>query len=104
MLFDVDFFKSYNDCYGHQAGDECLIKVVEAAIAIAQRAQEKLKQFHIPHLQSEINTFVTISLGIACQIPGLNSDYTQLVKDADSALYRAKRQGRNRYCLHTLLN
>ena len=135
ILFDVDFFKSYNDCYGHQAGDECLIKVAQAAkksikrpadlvaryggeefaiilsntevqgaIAIAQRAQEKLKQFHIPHLQSEINTFVTISLGIACQIPGLNSDYTQLVKDADSALYRAKRQGRNRYCLHTPLD
>ena len=131
ILFYVDFFKLYNDRYGHQAGDECLIKVAKAAkralkrptdlvaryggeefvvvlpnteidgaVTIAHIIQENLADFKIEHEKSDVNDFVTISLGIACQIPEVNSDYKQMVENADLCLYTAKRQGRNRYSIH----
>ena len=131
ILFDVDFFKKYNDCYGHQDGDQCLIKIAQAAkksiqrsndlvaryggeefvvvlpntdlqgaITIAKRIQENLRELQIPHCQSQVNEIVTISLGVACTIPQINSNHTQLVKEADSALYKAKEKGRNTYCIY----
>ncbi|MEM9002185.1 MAG: diguanylate cyclase [Cyanobacteria bacterium P01_F01_bin.86] len=131
VLFDVDFFKQYNDCYGHQAGDNCLIQVSQAAMqttkrpadlvaryggeefaiilpnthqrgatAIAQRIQSAIQQLQIPHFQSVVGSFVTVSMGLTCRIPIPGSDFTRLVGEADQALYRAKEQGRNRYCIY----
>ncbi|NET37523.1 MAG: diguanylate cyclase [Cyanothece sp. SIO1E1] len=130
ILFDVDFFKRYNDYYGHQAGDDCLIQVsqavkqtikrpadlvaryggeefaivlpntdIQGAIAIAQHIQAAIQSLQISHAQSEVSPFITISLGITCQIPIPGTDFGNLVGEADAALYKAKQQGRNRYCL-----
>ncbi len=70
----------------------------QGAIEIAQHLQRAIQQLKIVHSQSAVNPLLTISLGIACQIPVPGTESEQLLEQADQALYRAKRQGRNRYC------
>ena len=132
ILLDVDFFKRYNDHYGHQAGDDCLVKVsqavkqaikrpadlvaryggeefvvvlpntnIQGAAVVAQRIQDELQRLQIFHVKSEVSPLVTLSLGLACQIPIPGTDSGHLVGNADEALYMAKRQGRNRYCFYS---
>ena len=129
VLCDVDFFKKYNDTYGHQAGDSCLQKVAkvlaksvrnsdlaaryggeefvvvlpntppEIAIVVARRICDRLKSLEIPHLNSEAGDYVTMSCGVA------NSNFEgvnsseELIAKADKALYQAKAQGRDRAVL-----
>lgn len=128
ILCDVDFFKNYNDFYGHQGGDDCLRRVaqvlrqavkrpadlvaryggeefavilpltdVKGAIAIARSIQHEIYCAQIPHADSAISAFLTISLGIASTIPSSTTSPEQLVATADAALYEAKHQGRDRY-------
>ena len=126
ILCDIDFFKRYNDLYGHPAGDECLKKVATAMLKnirrsgdllaryggeefvailpdtdakgsffVAESMRQAILDLALPHEGSEISNFLTLSLGVITCIP--NSAYTQhdLIQNADQALYRAKKQGRN---------
>lgn len=126
LLFDIDYFKQYNDTYGHQAGDECLKAVAEVpkamvqratdfvaryggeefvivlggtrlrdALVFAERMRSGIERLGIPHRNSGSNTVVTISIGVACTAPGIDTA-EQLIQRADEALYQAKGQGRNR--------
>jgi diguanylate cyclase (GGDEF)-like protein/PAS domain S-box-containing protein len=128
ILCDVDYFKRYNDHYGHPVGDDCLIKVTRAmklaiqrptdliaryggeefviilpntsfrdAINFAQDIQAKIHQLGIPHAQSKVSQYVTLSLGVASLIPDTKYTPEDLISVADVALYRAKQQGRNRF-------
>ncbi|MGB3510713.1 MAG: diguanylate cyclase [Microcoleaceae cyanobacterium] len=130
ILFDVDFFKSYNDCYGHQAGDDCLVQVAQAttkavrrssdlvaryggeefavilpntnrldAITVVQNIQYKIRTLSILHEKSEVNNFLSVSLGVASIIPTSESSPEQLIFLADKALYRAKKEGRDRHSI-----
>lgn len=122
---DIDYFKHYNDFYGHPAGDRCLqavARVLKAAVRrpgdfiaryggeefvlvlpetdingaylVAQRIQQQLAQLNLPHGGSPLGQ-VTLSVGIACQMPQTGQAATQLVQQADQQLYAAKAAGRN---------
>lgn len=127
VMIDVDFFKSYNDYYGHQTGDECLKKIasllnealsragdvlaryggeefiiilpgtdINGTTAVAEKLRKKIESAAIPHEPSTINAYVTISLGIAAMVPTARTTKESLIGAADAALYKAKRNGRNR--------
>lgn len=125
ILCDVDFFKPFNDTYGHQAGDDCLQQVAKAmkdsvrhhdlvaryggeefvvvlsnvseeiALKVAHRINEKVLSLGIAHKASKAKSVVTISCGVACAIPNDFSSPAGLVAEADKALYLAKEKGRN---------
>ena len=126
ILCDVDFFKKYNDTYGHQAGDLCLQQVAqtlaqsirssdlaaryggeelvivllntsgEIAMVTAQRLCARIKTLKIPHIKSQAGDYVTISCGVASANFNLVKTPEELVANADRALYQAKEQGRDR--------
>jgi adenylate cyclase len=125
ILCDVDFFKLYNDTYGHQGGDECLRKVASAikasvrandlparyggeefviilpntdaqvAVLVANRIRFKLKEMEIPHLSSKVSSHVSISCGISSLKMNHAKSPKELIEIADRALYLAKEQGRD---------
>jgi diguanylate cyclase (GGDEF)-like protein len=128
---DVDFFKSYNDQYGHLYGDTCLKQIAEASRCAATRsgdlvarfggeefavilsrtrlegalevAESILENLNSRRLPHAGNPFgyMTISIGCATLTPQLNTDPSSLIELADKALYNAKRTGRNRVCTAT---
>jgi diguanylate cyclase (GGDEF)-like protein/hemerythrin-like metal-binding protein len=126
LMIDVDFFKRYNDTYGHQEGDACLRSVVQAALMalrrpadflsryggeeivallpntdvagaslVATAIQAELAALNIPHAASAVADHVTVSIGAASMRPSADKDSALLIAAADSALYEAKRHGRN---------
>jgi diguanylate cyclase (GGDEF)-like protein len=127
VICDLDHFKSVNDSYGHQVGDNTLVKVAElirnsvreidtparfggeefavilpetdlaGAKAMAERVRESVAAAKIEGLPRPI----TISIGLACY-PDHADDKGNLIRAADTALYEAKRQGRNRVCLYAV--
>ena len=130
ILCDVDYFKRYNDRYGHQGGDDCLRQVAQAinnnirrpadlaaryggeefvavlpnttsqgAIYIAQRIQQAIRQLNIAHADSTAGDCVTVSMGIVSLIPQREQALKEIITLADRALYAAKANGRNTYCL-----
>lgn len=127
ILCDVDFFKLYNDTYGHLAGDFCLQQVAQAiqaavnrpgalvaryggeelavilpntrsedAFYIAELIRKRVKALEVTHAKSPIAKYVTLSLGVCSTVPGNESSPQKLIDAADRALYRAKKEGRDR--------
>lgn len=128
-MIDVDHFKSYNDLYGHMAGDTCLRAIADVINAHASRAGDVAARFggeEFSVLMSDtgeteaVNVAeavlagiqaldlphagssrgrVTISAGVAVRQAASAQTAPQFVEAADQALYRAKRSGRCRVCL-----
>ena len=128
IMVDIDHFKDYNDEYGHQAGDECIRLVasalcasvrgeqdlairyggeeflvllpgadMESTVKTAERIRRAVLMMQVPHCKNSASLNVTVSLG-ACSGPSSPSALPMLIAVADSALYMAKNEGRNRVC------
>jgi diguanylate cyclase (GGDEF)-like protein len=125
-MIDIDFFKKVNDTFGHDVGDQVIKQLVDIctqnlrvidhfgrtgceefvcvlpetgeadAMRCAERLRSAIEQMHIgpPHDQLR----VTISVGVAL-LSSRHENWPALLKDADLALYSAKRTGRNRVVL-----
>jgi len=125
IMIDIDFFKNFNDQYGHQAGDQCLRQVSEALMSYGQRSGELVARYggeefivllpkmslsraqnlaegmcrKISNLEIEHKGSelkkVTISIGVAAMIPTLQDQPDILLRESDRMLYLAKANGRN---------
>ena len=65
------------------------------ALFVAENIKQKLNKQKIPHAESSVSPYVTISMGIATAFPTSEQKAEKLLEMADRALYRAKKQGRN---------
>lgn len=68
----------------------------EGALEVAQKIQDVLEQFNLPHRSSNVADRVTMSIGICSLIPTVERFPLDLINAADHALYQAKTLGRNR--------
>ena len=128
IMFDIDYFKKYNDTFGHAAGDGCLKMVgqtiretlqhrtrllirhggEEFAAIIFDTNETELKELaeklrcavYEKRLEApvkDVAEYVTVSIGTSMKkLNSENTQYEDLLKEADEALYEAKRAGRNR--------
>jgi diguanylate cyclase (GGDEF)-like protein len=126
IMVDIDYFKNYNDHFGHIQGDHCLQQVAKTlrhyfrragdliaryggeefcvvaacdadqAKHLAEALRIAIENLQLPHPNSKVSSFVSISLGTATVIPTENMSYEELLQQADESLYLAKQNGRNR--------
>lgn len=131
MMIDIDDFKQFNDTYGHLEGDRCLIRLTsvmkravdsrggrvgryggeeflvvftgkseEELAGISEDIRRSVEKENIPFSSSSVLPVVTVSIGVY-QSKGKNSDQDTLLSHSDKALYRAKKEGKNRVCFYS---
>lgn len=127
LIIDIDYFKKYNDNYGHSKGDEIISYVAnllkknsreqdnvirfggeefcillpktlkEEAICIANNILKAIDEAKIEHLYSPISPQLTLSIGISTNNNCMGYSLSELINLADMELYKAKSNGRNQY-------
>lgn len=120
-MLDIDYFKQVNDVRGHEFGDRVLLEesrritqvLGEEALAIRYGGDEflalvpidadsaEIAQMLYEHTHFTLEDYtITNSIGIATTLSG-DREWGSLFHRADQALYTAKANGRNQYCIHT---
>ncbi|NBD94906.1 MAG: EAL domain-containing protein [Gammaproteobacteria bacterium] len=127
MFLDLDQFKDINDSLGHQIGDRLLCEVPrrlsavlkehdfvgrhggdEFLIAVVRSGREEIEQLAVTLLRSmdrgfaidDNHLFVSASIGMA-YFPDTGRDVSELIQNADAALFKAKNAGRNQFATFT---
>jgi diguanylate cyclase (GGDEF)-like protein/PAS domain S-box-containing protein len=121
LFCDLDFFKSVNDTHGHDVGDKCLLEITRRIVAelpksdfVARfggdefiiltnatlleansKATELLQALSFPLVVDDVVVKIQASIGIAMLTPEHKTP-SELIRDADAAMYQAKERGRNR--------
>lgn len=89
------------DFIGRYGGEEFLVvlpnTLLDGAVVIADRINDKLKELSIKHENNDANGCVTVSMGIACVFPKDYMNMEEIIKHADEMLYKAKANGKNQY-------
>jgi len=132
LMVDVDYFKKYNDTYGHEQGDVCLrevAKVLQSSVrrasdfvvryggeefvvilpnadeasaqTIAQMILENVRNMKMPHINSDVAQYLTVSVGATTGFVRQGDSWESYVHSADEALYAAKQGGRDRYAFQS---
>ena len=129
ILSDIDFFKKVNDNYGHQAGDLVLLRFTEQLTlssrpydfvgryggeefvvclpgadkfqcgTVADRMRMRVEEMKIMPQGGSESIRITASFGATSLLMDSKENVEALIKRADDAVYKAKREGRNRVCL-----
>ncbi|WP_307753567.1 diguanylate cyclase domain-containing protein [Xanthomonas albilineans] len=130
LMIDVDYFKRYNDHYGHLLGDACLRLLAQTLAGcllrpydliaryggeefvallpesdaegvrdVAERMLQRIAQLQHPHAASPLGPWLSISMGGAAMVPGVEAMAAPLLELADAQLYLAKQGGRARACV-----
>ncbi len=125
LIMDIDYFKAVNDTHGHDAGDDVLREFanrisanirgmdlacryggeefvvvmpdtdIAFAYTVAERLRQSVEKTPFPIARAPHQIHVTISIGMAATT-GVSDTAEDLLHRADQALYRAKREGRNK--------
>ncbi len=128
IMIDIDFFKRFNDTYGHDAGDYVLMYFADTlkfnvretdvvsryggeefivvlprtnhrgAYRVAEKLRKKVEEMSLTAISNENPPKITCSLGISVY-PLHGNNIDKLIQSADKALYKAKNSGRNRTCI-----
>ncbi|ALP51845.1 hypothetical protein Tel_01090 [Candidatus Tenderia electrophaga] len=131
IMIDVDYFKQFNDQFGHQAGDHALCAIADVlreqlhrpgdlaaryggeefiivlptdtrgAGKIAEQIAQGVDKLRISAAAVSATRYLSVSIGLAVCLPDHDLEWEGLIKTADQALYRAKSQGRHRTCEST---
>lgn len=125
MIGGIDKFKVFNDTYGHLAGDQCLKSVAEVIKSVVKRKGDLVARFggeefivmlsntteegtaiiaenmrmkteSLGIKNQQVDSVITISLGVAATIPNDGMCPDDLINGADRALYQGKEDGRNK--------
>ncbi|RMC96512.1 GGDEF domain-containing protein [Clostridium autoethanogenum] len=128
IFLDIDYFKEINDKYGHGSGDIVLKNLANIltntcrafdiisrnggeefsvlllncptadAIQVAERIRQNVEAYSF-HISNKTTIHITISIGVSTY-PSLTNNIDNLLSDADTALYKAKNEGRNKIILY----
>ena len=129
LIIDVDFFKQYNDTYGHIEGDRVLKNVAQSIKGVLARVTDKLARWGgeefaviLPDTEQDgaikvaedirkcvegteieldcgTTASITISIGVNATVPTRTCNLDEFISNTDDALYEAKKTGRNKVCV-----
>lgn len=130
LMFDIDFFKKFNDTYGHECGDFVLITVaelikkslrdsdvasryggeeftvvlsnqgIEEALIVAERIRKTIDEYDFVYDEKHLHVTISVGVSVFDSINNLVKSPNELVGQADQALYMSKENGRNQVTVY----
>jgi len=115
LFMDIDDFKAFNDQFGHQAGDDCLVRVADVLKAKVKRSVDLVARYGGEEFVALLTDTdedgtsqvaeairlgvealgVTVSIGVTVMVPSADRSAEEMIRRSDQAMYRAKKNGKN---------